>query len=444
VNKSVSRRIRMNLAFGSAVLLLFLSGLAAYSAVMRLLEAEKWVDHTRDVQSTLKDIGNLSARAGRARTQFVDSGDLSFLQDYETSANQVTSKLLRLRQLITDNTAQQESLQHLEQITNHRLDLLKQSVELKQSGSPNVQPQQQLRQKILYVSTDADDLLQTMQDREQQLLNQRTQQSEYLFRITALILCAAFVIALTLLFFHYRLLNTELAAREQAEASLRTLSVRLLELQDQERRRFSRELHDSLGQYLVGVKMNLTMAANSAPSNSCIAEALALLDQAINETRTISHLLHPPLLDETGFASAARWYVEGFTKRSGIQTGLDMPDNLDRLSSSLELALFRVLQESLTNVHRHSQSPRADVTVRVSSSEVMLRVRDYGKGMPPDVLGRFRRRRAHGGVGLAGMRERIRELGGQLEMDSDAHGTQVVATVPRVERKSSPQIYAAD
>jgi CHASE3 domain sensor protein len=201
VNKSVSRRIRMNLAFGSAVLLLFLSGLAAYSAVMRLLEAEKWVDHTRDVQSTLKDIGNLSARAGRARTQFVDSGDLSFLQDYETSANQVTSKLLRLRQLITDNTAQQESLQHLEQITNHRLDLLKQSVELKQSGSPNVQPQQQLRQKILDVSTDADDLLQTMQDREQQLLNQRTQQSEYLFRITALILCAAFVIALTLLFF---------------------------------------------------------------------------------------------------------------------------------------------------------------------------------------------------------------------------------------------------
>jgi two-component system NarL family sensor kinase len=190
--------------------------------------------------------------------------------------------------------------------------------------------------------------------------------------------------------------------------------------------------------------MNLTMAANSAPSNSCVAEALALLDQAINETRTISHLLHPPLLDETGFASAARWYVEGFTKRSGIQTGLDMPDNLDRLSSSMELALFRVLQESLTNVHRHSQSPRADVTVRVSSSEGMLRVRDYGKGMPPDVLGRFRRRRAHGGVGLAGMRERIRELGGQLEMDSDAHGTQVVATVPRVQRKSSPQIYAAD
>ena len=152
------------------------------------------------------------------------------------------------------------------------------------------------------------------------------------------------------------MLNAELKAREQAEASLRTLSVRLLELQDQERRKFSRELHDSLGQYLVGAKMNLAMLGKSLPDNALIAECLKLLDQAMTETRTISHLLHPPLLDETGFASAARWYVEGFAKRSGIQTSLDMPEDLGRLPSSLELALFRVLQESLTNVHRHSKS----------------------------------------------------------------------------------------
>jgi len=240
------------------------------------------------------------------------------------------------------------------------------------------------------------------------------------------------------------MLNAELRAREQAEASLRTLSVRLLELQDQERRKFSRELHDSLGQYLVGAKMNLALLEKSAPGNGLIGECMKLLDQAMTETRTISHLLHPPLLDETGFASAARWYVEGFAQRSGIQTGLDMPENLGRLPSSLELALFRVLQESLTNVHRHSMSERADVSLRLSEDKVVLRVRDYGKGIPVDVLDRFRRHNAHGGVGLAGMRERIHELGGELEMESDNKGTQVLATLPRAERKNHAEVFAAD
>ena len=238
------------------------------------------------------------------------------------------------------------------------------------------------------------------------------------------------------------MLNAELRAREQAEASLRTLSVRLLELQDQERRKFSRELHDSLGQYLVGAKMNLAMLGKSLPDNAMIAECLKLLDQAMTETRTISHLLHPPLLDETGFASAAKWYVEGFAKRSGIPTGLEMPEDLGRLPSTLELALFRVLQESLTNVHRHSKSKKADVSLRLSEDKVVLRVRDYGKGIPGDVLDRFRRNSAHGGVGLAGMRERIHELGGQLEMDSDSKGTQVVATLPRAERRNSTAVAA--
>ena len=205
-------------------------------------------------------------------------------------------------------------------------------------------------------------------------LEMHQQQSQRLFRITAYILCTAFVMALALFLLHYRMLDAELRAREQAEASLRTLSVRLLELQDQERRKFSRELHDSLGQYLVGAKMQLEMLGRSLPDrNPLIGECLKLLDQAMTETRTISHLLHPPLLDETGFASAARWYVEGFAKRSGIQTSLDMPEDLVRLTPALELALFRVLQESLTNVHRHSKSRKADVAVKLSEAEVVLR-----------------------------------------------------------------------
>ena len=125
--------------------------------------------------------------------------------------------------------------------------------------------------------------------------------------------------------------------------------------------------------------MNLTMLGNSIPTNSLVSESMKLLDEAMTETRTISHLLHPPLLDETGFASAARWYVEGFASRSGISTRLDLPEDLGRLPEPVELALFRVLQESLTNVHRHSKSSRADVSLRVFRNEVVLRIRDYGR-----------------------------------------------------------------
>jgi len=444
VNQRVSQRTRTQLAFGAAVVLLLFSGMAAYITAVRLRTAQRWVGHTRDVQSSLADINNISTRAGRARTRYVDSGNESYFEEYQAAASEIPGKLKLVEDLTSDNPEQQELSKSLASITEHRLDLLNRSVQLKRSGSADAQEQTQLRQQIIDTSAEADALLQKMHDQEQQLLDQRRGQSELLFRITGYILCAAFVVALCLFFLHYRMLNAELKAREQAEASLRTLSVRLLELQDQERRKFSRELHDSLGQYLVGAKMNLAMLGKSLPDNAMIAECLKLLDQAMTETRTISHLLHPPLLDETGFASAARWYVEGFAKRSGIPTGLDMPEDLGRLPSSLELALFRVLQESLTNVHRHSKSKKADVSLRLSEDKVVLRVRDYGKGIPPDVLDRFRRNNAHGGVGLAGMRERLNELGGQLEMDSDSRGTQVVATLPRSERRNSTEVFAAD
>jgi signal transduction histidine kinase len=444
VNQRVSQRTRTQLAFSAAVILLVLCGLAAYFAVIRLRTAQRWVSHTRDVQSSLAEVNNVSTRAGRARTRYVDSGNESFFDEYQAVAGEIPAKLKLVETLTADNPEQRELSQSLASITNRRLDLLNRSVQLKRSGSTDELEQGRLRQEIIDVSVAADSLLQRMQDQEQELLTQRREHSERLFGITAYILCAAFVLALALLFLHYRMLNAELKAREQAEASLRALSVRLLELQDQERRKFSRELHDSLGQYLVGAKMNLAMLGKSLPDNALIAECLKLLDQAVTETRTISHLLHPPLLDETGFESAARWYVEGFAKRSGIQTALEMPEELGRLPSSLELALFRVLQESLTNVHRHSTSKRADVSLRLFEDKVVLRVRDYGKGIPMDVLDRFRRHNAHDGVGLAGMRERIHELGGQLEMDSDSRGTQVVATLPRAQRRNPAEVFAAD
>jgi two-component system NarL family sensor kinase len=177
--------------------------------------------------------------------------------------------------------------------------------------------------------------------------------------------------------------------------------------------------------------MNLDMLDRSTPNDPQVADCIRLLDAALAETRTISHLLHPPLLDETGLRSAATWYVEGFSKRSGIATTLDIPTELDRLPALVELAMFRILQEALTNIHKHSQSTQASVAVKMSPRDISLVVHDNGKGISPETLKHFRQDGVDVGVGLAGMRERIRELGGSLDLVSDRTGTILTAKLAR-------------
>jgi signal transduction histidine kinase len=149
-------------------------------------------------------------------------------------------------------------------------------------------------------------------------------------------------------------------------------------------------------------------------------------------------LLHPPLLDEAGLNSASRWFVEGFGKRCGIDVKLDIVDGGGRLPQATELVLFRVLQESLTNVHRHSGAKRADVSLQMAGNQVILRVRDYGNGMPPAMMHSLCDDGSGGGVGLAGMMERIREIGGNLEINSSAIGTEIVARVPVLKTQQVP------
>jgi PAS domain S-box-containing protein len=223
----------------------------------------------------------------------------------------------------------------------------------------------------------------------------------------------------------------DVTARRNAESAYRRLSSRLLRLQDEERRRIAREMHDSLGQYLTALKINLEVAGASPEQQrvELLAECVQLANSCLTETRTLSHLLHPPLLDEAGLGSAARWYVTGFAERSGIKVHLDIPIDFGRLPLPVETALFRVLQESLTNIHRHSQSQAADIHLAVSDGHVHLAIRDYGKGIPEHILRRFRQSGSTG-VGLAGMRERIYELGGQLEIRAESQGTSVNATIP--------------
>jgi PAS domain S-box-containing protein len=230
---------------------------------------------------------------------------------------------------------------------------------------------------------------------------------------------------------------------ETSEKSLRELSLHLLRTQDEERRRIGRDLHDSLGQCLTALKIKLDVLASAAGQKKDeagpeIADCVRLAEDSLKEVRTISYLMYPPMLEEMGLQSAIRWYLDGFSARSGISTTLEVDSNFGRQERDVELALFRVLQESLTNVHRHSGSQTALIRLLMKDGAATLEVIDTGKGIPsglleqsgPDWTGAL-------GVGLRGMNERMRQLGGGLKVVSTEQGTAVSATVPAAECSSA-------
>jgi PAS domain S-box-containing protein len=219
------------------------------------------------------------------------------------------------------------------------------------------------------------------------------------------------------------------------ETSLRQLSARLLQLQDEERRRIARDLHDTTGQRLVVLSMTLDRLARHADlhesdAQEALKEGREVAEKIAEEIRTLSYLLHPPLLDECGLQSAVRWYAEGFEKRSGIKLDVAIASDLVRLPIDTETALFRVVQESLTNVHRYSGSTHAEIQISEVSGEVQLEVIDYGKGNKAGTVRAARDEAGGLGVGIPGMRERLHQLGGRLDVDFGTNGTRVVATLP--------------
>jgi len=220
---------------------------------------------------------------------------------------------------------------------------------------------------------------------------------------------------------------------DQANQGLRDLTARLLKLQDDERRRIARELHDSVGQMLAALGMNLASLGGELQrllaTAKTVTDSEGLVRQMTQEIRTISHLLHPPLLDEAGLASALRWYTEGFGARSHIQVTLEFADDVGRLPNELETTVFRVVQECLTNVHRHAESPTAKVRITRSGRYLSVEVSDGGKGILPEKQAELASAGTPG-VGLRGMRERVRQLGGDLEICSNGKGTLVNAKLP--------------
>ena len=222
---------------------------------------------------------------------------------------------------------------------------------------------------------------------------------------------------------------------QESEKSLRDLSLHLLRTQDEERRRIGREIHDSLGQYLSVLKMKLDSMNGTQQE---IAECASLTDECVKEVRTISYLLYPPMLEEIGLRSAIPWYLDGFSARSGIKTSFNIPEDFGRLDRDSELVLFRVLQECLTNVQRHSGSNSAEISLIGAGDRVTLKVVDHGKGMPSEILDQGSQDWMGSlGVGVRGMSERVRQLGGALDIISDQHGTQVFASVPLTQQQST-------
>jgi len=227
-----------------------------------------------------------------------------------------------------------------------------------------------------------------------------------------------------------------------ANEGLRELSARLLKMRDEERRRLARELHDSVGQLLAAITMNLDLIGRESSKLSpfsvqALTDNGTMVREVMQSIRTISHLLHPPLLDEAGLPSALQWYVDEFSKRSGIKVHLDCEDSLERLPSEMETAIFRIVQECLGNVHRHSESQTASIRLEIAGDRAYVEVSDRGKGIPPDLQEKLKSR-GHLGVGLRGIRERIAQFGGELQIQSNEEGTVVSATIPCTPISSTP------
>ncbi len=234
----------------------------------------------------------------------------------------------------------------------------------------------------------------------------------------------------------YRIVGTahEFTKRKQAEEEIRRLSGRLLQLQDDERRRIARDLHDSTGQDLVALATMLGQLRSSIPSGDrkarrLFSECKALAERCVREVRTLSYVLHPPMLDETGLEDAIRDYVKGFSKRSGIQVELELSPRLGRMPRDVELALFRVVQEALTNIQRHSGSQQAKIRIH-RNSNLTLEISDLDHGASASVPRGKEEPRFEVGVGIPSMQERVKLIGGRLDIESGSQGTTIRVTIP--------------
>ncbi|MGB8323047.1 MAG: ATP-binding protein [Candidatus Acidiferrum sp.] len=440
--KSLGHTVRLaSLIVG--VVLVTAAGGVAYLTESRVGAYRNWVLHTYGVKEQIQTVRATLNELRSSCLLYWMNRDPKEKNHFDDQNAQLDRTSTALMQMTADNPDQQERLAKLMPIVAQQVDRLKQ---ITQAPARLPSESQEMAETLGDVSASKIQiaiLLNSLETAEDRLLAERLNRWNVLYERNLITLIILFTASILLLVFNFRMLLNELATRREREeldrqnlGSYRALSARILELQDIERRRIARELHDSVGQFLTGMKLNLGQlrrrgASESLENPALLNDTLDLADRAITEVRTISHLLHPPLLDELGFESAARWYVEGFAKRSGMHVVIEIAEIVERLPKEIELALFRVLQEALTNVHRHAHAENVIVDLKRSDKDVTLTIQDDGRGIPADTLQAFNDGLA-GGIGLAGMRERLAELSGTLEVQSEKSGTMVRATLPTV------------
>ena len=468
-----SLQMKVGIAFGVALVGIIALGGLQYRTGSRLDEDNQRLSHTEEGLRQLATLRNALNRADGSAQSFVITGDSSYLTPYTQATAAIRDLLQSLRKLTADNAGQQRRLDSLELLENSSIRALQDEIDARKTGTVAAKKLLPLESSIRKATSDVRLTIEDMEAEETALLRQRNEAAQRANHQTNLLILFASLTAFVLLgaagmalYFDMRArgqadasrikaydalqraneeLEKEVAERRQAELrlqdseqSLRELSLRLLRSQDEERRRIARELHDNAGQYLAAIGMALDAARNAAQNFPALLirkleEASEITKVCIKEVRTVSYLLHPPLLEELGLASAVRWYVEGFSGRSGIRVQIEMPEELGRLGNDVELVLFRVLQESLTNIHRHSGSRTATIRIGMDSQYASLEVQDQGKSKgksngksnPNVSADGFRP-----GIGITGMGERVKDLAGVLTIASDESGTLVKAVIP--------------
>jgi|HubBroStandDraft_6_1064221.scaffolds.fasta_scaffold37108_2 signal transduction histidine kinase len=453
-----------------ATIALVLIAVVSFTTTAHFADTEKWISHTHEVETIIARIrSNLFSSQDALIAESV-TGDPSFHSLYTQSEADLAHDVSRVRGLTSDNQSQQSRLDSLEALIKSRDASLLNFGASASSGSSasSLATQNQDAERERFTAGRAPTakalaVLDDMLAEERRLLALRNAASESTYLHARIALAAVYAVVVIVLFVYLRGLILELRNRERAEDAVRHLSGRLLQLQDAERRKIARDLHDSFGQTFAALKMNLDQVATANRSgsdraNDILADCEQLVEKCMIEARTLSHLLHPPLLDELGFVSAAKAYVEGYSARCHVEVNVDLPEDLARMPDEIELTLFRALQESLTNIHRHSDSPSVDIRLERRADGVNLTVRDYGKGIPADRLNSFANSTGAVGVGLAGMRERVRQLKGHLNLRAMHPGTLVTVVLPltggsaatapgqreRPQKMGSAQITATD
>ena len=417
--------------------LVVIIAVAGYATIRGMATSRDWLGHTYEVKSELANLELNRAVLHEAAQTTAPSEEAA--GRVRSAAEAMRNSLARLKQLTQDNPAEQERLEHLEPV-------LEQHTQQIESGQGNgAAPAAATQRSTPGASRDMENapedatisrIVGDINAEETQLLGARQALWDREFQRNIAVLAFAVAACLLLLFTNMHLLredarSSRVAAehiRESAD-SYRALSARIIGLQDTERRRIGRELHDSVGQSLAALLMNLEQLGGVRESAALINESRELVQRTAQDVRTLSHLLHPPLLDVVGFVAAATNYAQEFARRSGIEVKVNFPEGISMPSKEAELVLFRVLQEALTNVHRHAQASMVDVWLARPDHEVVLRIRDNGRGLPPGAIENFEGGMASG-VGLAGMRERLAEFGGTLHVESSYSGTIVRASIP--------------